>query len=212
MTRHRKSSGPKRKSARRQRRRYLIVAEDSKSSLDYFSQFPYNRNLVEIVSEGGAGNTVDVVQKGIDLKKAAAADGTPFVHIYCVFDKDDWSLDRYQAAFDRADRHNDLSAIWSNECFELWYLLHFAYRDTAVGRDEIYRLLEEEGRLGRSYEKGDATIYEALLTRQENALRNSKRLLFEARQAGPNAPWRQNPSTNVHEIVEQLNALRHLDD
>lgn len=122
MARYSQSSGPKRKSKLRPRRRFLIVSEDSKSSLDYFKCFPVDKRLVEIVPEGGAGNTQSVVQRGIDLKKEAIAEDRPFAHIYCVFDKDDWDLNRYQAAFDKAQKHNDLTAIWANECFELWYL------------------------------------------------------------------------------------------
>ena len=29
---------------------------------------------------------------------------------------------------------NDLKVAWSNEAFELWYLLHFIFLDTAITR------------------------------------------------------------------------------
>lgn len=208
MAKHRQSSGPKRSSSTRQRRRFLIVSEDSKSSLDYFKCFPVDERLVEIVPEGGAGNTKDVVQRGIVLKEAAIAEGRPFAHIYCVFDKDDWDLNRYQAAFDKAEQHNDLTAIWANECFELWYLLHYAYHNTSTGRDRLYRLLKTKSRLSKAYEKGDTTIYAELKAKQPDALKWSKKLLFVAQQECPQCPGRINPSTNVHEIVDQLNKLK----
>jgi hypothetical protein len=79
--------------------------------LDYFLSFPVDSKLIEIVTEGGAGNTVSVVQRGIDLKNEAERNGIPFVHVYCVFDKDSFSLDRYEAAFSMATSHNDVTAI-----------------------------------------------------------------------------------------------------
>ncbi len=210
MARHRQSAGPKRKSKSLQRRRFLIVSEDSKSSLDYFKCFPVDERLVEIVPEGGAGNTKDVVQRGINLKKAAIDEGRPFAHVYCVFDKDDWDLNRYQAAFDKAQQHNDLTAIWANECFEIWYLLHYAYHNTSTGRDQLYALLKAKSRLGKAYDKGDASIYAALKAKQNNALSWSKKLLFVAQQECVQCPGRVNPSTNVHELVDRLNKLKEL--
>ena len=47
--------------------RYLIVGEDSKSSLDYLLAFEIPKDFAEIVPEGGAGNTVSVVERGIEL-------------------------------------------------------------------------------------------------------------------------------------------------
>jgi hypothetical protein len=210
MARHRQPAGPKRKEKSRQRRRFLIVSEDSKSSLDYFKCFPVDERLVEIVSEGGAGNTKDVVQRGINLKEAAIAEKRPFAHIYCVFDKDDWDLDRYQAAFDKAAQHNDVTAVWANECFEIWYLLHYAYHDASMGRDQVYARLKAKSRLGKAYKKGDATIYAALKSKQGKALECSKKLLFWAQQEFPKCPARVNPSTNVHELVDRLNELQEL--
>jgi hypothetical protein len=75
--------------------------------------FPVNRKIVEIVPEGGAGNTVDVVKRGIEMQAAAEKAGQPFIHVYCVFDKDDWDINRYQQAFIEANKHNDVSAIWA---------------------------------------------------------------------------------------------------
>ena len=210
MGSYRKKRGPKRPESKRKRRRYLIVSEDSKSSLDYFLSFPVDPKLVDIVPEGGAGNTVDVVQRGIDMKLEAEKNKEPFAHVYCVFDEDNRALDRYQAAFSKAQAHNDVTAIWANECFELWYLLHFEYRNSALGRGQLYKILETSARLGKEYDKSDKQIYDALLDKQDTAIANSQRLHDSALRDKPHFPWRVNPSTNVHEIVEQLNNLAAL--
>ena len=183
----------------------MIVSEDSRSSLDYLCSFPFNPKIVEIITEGGAGNTVGVVDKGIELKEAAQKDSNPFIHVYCVFDKDDWNSNRYEAAFAKANRHNDLTAIWANECFELWYLLHFEYRNTSIARNELCKLLED--RLGTKYRKTDESIYKLLLEKQEDAIKYAGRLLSEAQKDNQMFPWRKNPSTNVHMLVQKLNSL-----
>jgi hypothetical protein len=210
MGRHHRQSGPTRRPATRKRRRYLIVSEDSKSSLDYLSAFPVDRSLVEIVREGGAGNTVAVVTRGIELQKEATSAGQPFIHVYCVFDKDDWEISRYQSAFIEAGKHNDITAIWANECFELWYLLHFSYHNSGIGRDLIYKKLETADRLGKDYQKGDTSIYEMLRSQREAALRNADKLLVSARDESPTQPWMINPSTNVQIVVRKLIGLGEL--
>lgn len=189
MGRHQHSSGPKRKTAKRSLRRYLIVSEDSKSSLDYLMAFPVDPKIVEIVPEGGAGNTVDVIKRGIEMQEAAEKAGQPFVHVYCVFDKDDWDNNRYQQAFNEARKRNDVTAIWANQCFELWYLLHFAYHQSGIHRGEIYKKLEEPSRLGKGYEKGDTRIYDSLIEKRATAIRNAKKLLVQARYQSPSQPW-----------------------
>lgn len=211
MARHHKISGPRRRGATRRLRRYLIVSEDSKSSLDYLTAFSVDPKIVEIVPEGGAGNTVDVVKRGIEMQEDAEKAGQPFVHVYCVFDKDDWSMNRYQQAFIEAEKRNDVSAIWANECFELWYLLHFAYHNSGSHRSEIYKKLEASDRLGKHYEKGDTSIYDQLRERLEVALKNANRLFLCAKGESPNQPWTVNPSTNVQDVVRKLIELGELE-
>lgn len=212
MARHQHSSRPKRRTARRKRRRYLIVSEDSKSSLDYLTSFPIDPKLVDIVPEGGAGNTVDVVKRGIEMQEEAIKKGQPFVHVYCVFDKDDWTMDRYQQAFTSARKRNDITAIWANECFELWYLLHFAYHNSGIHRDEIYKKLKTPSRLAKAYDKGDGSIYDCLLDRKDVALRNSDRLLKVAQDECPRSPWAVNPSTNAQKIIRKMIQLGELSE
>ena len=139
------------------------------------------------------------------MKMEAEENGTPYIRVFCVFDKDDWPSDRYEAAFAKARKHNDVTPIWANECFELWYLLHFDYRVSAIGRNELYKKLNTGSRLGHVYQKSDKSIYEELLDKQGTAIENCKRLVFVAKEEDPFFPWRRNTSTNAYEIVEQMN-------
>lgn len=207
--RYRSSSGPKRRESKRPVRRYLIVSEDSKSSLDYLLSFPHDTRFVEIVPEGGAGNTLDVVQKGIELRDDAEKSGNPYVHVYCVFDKDDFADDRYHNAVQKAKSRNNVTAIWSNECFELWYLLHFEYRDSGIKRRELCKRLGKY--LNEEYDKGDTTLYNKLRGKLVKGLANTRQL-YDSTCAFTPRPWMENPCTNVHKLVEELIKLSEMGD
>jgi hypothetical protein len=195
-----------RRGAARKGRRYLIVAEDSKSALDYLLAFKISPTVAKIVPEGGAGNTISVVEKGIELRDQAIRAGEPFVHTWCVFDRDEHPLDRYKAAFRRAQGQDSLTAIWANEAFELWYLLHYCFRNTSIDRDELKREIIKPDRLNiRRYEKCDDNIF-ALLNKPElraAAFRNARNL----ERMNPNPL--SNPSLNVHHLVQKLIDLQN---
>jgi hypothetical protein len=186
----------------RPRRRYLIVCEDSKSSLDYLTAFEIPQDFAEIVTEGGAGNTVSVVEKALELKKKAEYANLPFVHIWCVIDRDEFPVDRYRRAFELVRGLNDVSVVWANECFELWYLLHFCYRDTAIGRADLRKELSKPERLNRKYDKADKQVFELLAAKRADAHRNAERLLKF------NPSPHKNPSTNVQRLVDHLVVLQ----
>lgn len=203
-----RSKGSSRRETKRNLRRYLIVSEDAKSSLDYFKSFRVDENKVKIVPFGGAGNTRFVVERGIEMQEEATRNKEPYVHVYCVFDRDNHEAEYYSAAFDMARGHNDLTAIWANECYELWLMLHFRFHNTAIGRNDIYKFLKTA--LGCNYEKGKTKVYDLTNDKIEAAIRHSKKLLEYAEDQNLNSPWQVNPSTNIHELVEKLIELNKL--
>lgn len=191
-----------RKKQNRSRRRYLIVCEDSKSAVDYLESFRISEEFAEVVTEGGAGNTVSVVEKAISLKEEAEYNHKPYAHIWAVMDRDEHPVDRYRRAFDLGKLHNDLTVIWANESFELWYLLHFCYRDTEIGRAEINRELGAGERLNRKYEKFDKEVFALLEGRTQIAIKHATRL------GRFNPSPMTNPSTNIHLLVGELIRLQ----
>jgi hypothetical protein len=203
-----RSKGSSRKKTKRNLRRYLIVSEDARSSLDYFKSFPHDKDKVEIVPFGGAGNTRFVVQRGIEMQEEATRNKEPYVHVYCVFDRDDHEAKHYAAAFDLAHSHNDLTAVWANECYELWLMLHFKFHNTAIGRKDIYKFLKKA--LGCDYEKGKTKAYDLTKDKIETAICHSKKLLEYAEDQNLDSPWQVNPSTNIHDLVEKLIELNQL--
>jgi hypothetical protein len=185
--------------------RHLIVCEDKRSGADYLRSFQVPKHVAEITVVGGAGNTLSVVEKGIQLQQSATAKGAPYAKVWCVIDRDDHPLDRYQQAFQLAARHPEFTVIWANECFELWYLLHFSYHTSAIGRDDLFQKLARPDRLGKSYSKTDTTISVNLAPMRAQAIRHAGKLLDDV--SDPRQPHLHNPSTNLHELIEVLIVL-----
>ncbi len=115
----------------------------------------------------------------------------------------------------RKDLHIDVA--YSNDSFELWYLLHFDLRETAIKRDEIikkviirlkkikpciFSKLTKDNIKEKSYTKH---ISKALLSLQEKAIENAETLL--GFYGSNHKPEGDNPSTTVHKLVVLLNSL-----
>ena len=179
-------------------RRFLILCEDTKSAVLYLKRFPVDERVVRVECVGTGMNTDSLMEEAIRRKERARAEGAPFRDIWVVFDRDSFPAENFDRAFDLVRGHPEITACWSNECFEVWYLLHFGFHQTAIGRVDLCRKLSDF--LGKAYDKGDATIYDALSHKIEDALRNADRLaLCNLR--------KDNPSTKVHRLIRELRKL-----
>jgi hypothetical protein len=174
--------------------RFLIVCEGQKTEPHYFNGFRVPKDIVELDIRGTGYNTIRLVEKAIELKDVEKYD-----QVWCVFDRNSHPAHHFKGALELADK-NDISVAYSNQSFELWYLLHFDYCDTATHRKDCCRRLNR--RLGRRYEKNGETLYDDLKPLQQDAIRNATRLLA---QYDPRDPERDNPSTTVHLLVIELN-------
>lgn len=177
------------------RQRYLIVCEGEKTEPNYFRKFPIQpTSVVEV--KGVGDNTVNLVHEALRLSKLQKYD-----QIWCVFDRDSFPVENFNDAVQLA-RENGIQVAYSNESFELWYILHFDYLDTGIHRKDYMKRLDHL--LGTRYQKNSENIYDLLYSRQKIAIRNSRNLLAQYNLPDP---ARNNPSTTVHLLVEQLNRL-----
>ena len=191
MSRRAKGVGGRRVGGRPTYPTFLIVCEGASTEPQYFEGF----KLPSASIVGAGRNTRSLVEEAIRLKEKSE----PRDHYWCVFDRDSFPAQSFNAALERA-RSAGFEVAYSNEAFELWYLLHFSYSESALARrlytDKLTKLL------GRPYQKHDPTIYETLLPRQDDAIKNARRLLVSYE---PNhSPEKDNPSTRVHVLVELL--------
>lgn len=174
------------------RERFLIVCEGEKTEPNYFLNFRVPRKVIEV--RGYGYNTVSLVEKAIELSQQEEYD-----QVWCVFDRDSFPVQNFNEAVSLAKR-NRIQIAYSNEAFELWYLLHFNYYDTAMSRSDYCTKLS--ALLGREYKKNQDDMYRLLESKQAKAIQNAERLLD---QYEPLVPENANPSTTVHLLVTQLN-------
>jgi hypothetical protein len=173
--------------------RFLIVCEGMKTEPLYFSAFkvPADVRVIEVFGTGL--NPLSLVEASIKRKLEGDYD-----QVWCVFDVEDHPVRQIQAAISLA-RKNSIQTAISNQAFEIWYLLHFHYVITAIDRGLYPSLLSDW--LGFPYRK-NVSIFQYLISLQGNAIRNAERLLLEFNEFDP---ARNNPSTTVHRLVNELN-------
>lgn len=174
-----------------QRKRFLIVCEGEKTEPNYFRAFRVPGRVVDV--EGIGGDPMTVVDEALRLRRNGE-----YEQVWCVFDRDSFAVNRFVGAITRAQAKG-MQVAYTNEAFELWYLLHFDYVDSGVPRAEYARLLAT--RLGMPYRKNDEAMYDRLAHRQGVAIRNAKRLFAFY---DPCRPHLDNPSTTVHVLVQEL--------
>ena len=180
---------------------FLIVCEGEKTEPNYFNGF----RLSNVRVRGSGCNTKSLVEETIYEKKLAASYGTKYDQVWCVFDKDSFPDGDFNDAIAMAGR-NKIAIAYTNQAFELWYLLHFDYHSVPLERDIYQEKLT--ALLGEKYKKGDNMMYDKLVSRQGEAIKNAKKLRLTYDPY--HNPAKDNPCTTVHILVEELNKfLRH---
>lgn len=190
---------------------FLIVCEGEKTEPNYLRSFPkkVGKIIYDLEFEGGGISTLKVVEKAIELRNNS---WKKYDRVWAVFDRDSFKANSFNSAILKA-RANCIECAWSNEAFELWYLLHFHNRVTAMSRDEYEQAIEaavnnaiRKGKKQFHYKKNDPNMY-ALLSkfgRQDLAFRWAKELnknIIGEKFAN------YNPATQVYRLVEELTGI-----
>ncbi|MBC6431530.1 RloB domain-containing protein [Nostoc sp. HG1] len=185
---------PRKVNTREIKQRFLIVCEGAKTEPNYFRSFRVPKNVAEIDVQGLGENPSKLVQSAKELNKQEDYD-----QVWCVFDRDSWTTEDFNNAIKNAEDQG-FKVAYSNESFELWYLLHFEFLNTGIPRSDYLKKLTSL--FGRTYQKNSETIYDELFEKQAIAIRNAENLL---KQYDPHIPAKDNPCTTVHKLVNALN-------
>lgn len=193
-------------SNRRLRRTFLIVTEGQKTEPLYFEGF----GLSSVKICGLGCNSLSLVKRAIDLKNLHPE----MDQVWCVFDRDSFKPKQINEAIQMADK-NEIRIAFSNESFELWYLLHFDYMDCSLNRGQYIEKLNNY--LGIDGYSKNRDIYQNIESQQKTAIRNARKLLTEAHNIVINQkavnfkdrylnldPVKTVPFTTVYELVEEL--------
>lgn len=190
------------------RKTFLIVCEGQTEKL-YFQSFPVVSATVKVMDTKGKTKIqlVEYTQKQVENSS------NTYNEIWCVFDMDVKRCKKEFADFDNAIKKAKAlkyKVAYSNDSFELWFYLHYAYTDVEHLRIFYY---EELGKFwDNNYSKKGKkvrfakSIYQLLLrdekANQSNAIKNAAKLYKAKRDL---TYHQQNPVTTVFQLVELLN-------
>lgn len=193
----------------------FIFCGGEKTEPNYFDGFKLliennaiYKNVVKIEIFRDPSDTIRILEKAIDYinkNQITKCD------VWCVFDKDDFPARDFNNAVQKAASLNlNSEAIkyyiaWSNECIELWFLLHFCYYTASNGRKDYIDKLNEyfvKSNIDK-YAKNNKDIFNILLSigNPQNAIANAEKLTIIH---DGKTPADSVPCTMVHKLVESL--------
>lgn len=188
---------------------HLIVTEGTKTEPQYFQAVKDSinrqyRDKIQLDIFGEGDNTLSLFERA---KNRASKNANGYKHVWIVFDTDDFPADHINRTAELCVQNStddiEYHAIWSNQCIELWYLLHFSYFHSDIHREGYWpKLTERLENIGAGeYIKGRPDMYDILKPYMEIAISNAKRL--EQINAGK-PPANAAPGTKVYKLIELL--------
>ena len=219
--RYERSESKRLENVKSKRRFYLIVCEGEKTEPNYFESLKNDlpKGVLDVCDfkiVGTGNNTVSLVNEAMKLRKKFQTETNKTIDkLWIVFDKDSFSDLSFNSAIQTCMTNNpDVDCAWTNESFELWYLLHFHYYNTGISRKQYQDLIEvnfkKKGLNSYAYEKNSPEMYSLLETyaSRESAVKNAANL--EKRYIGQQNYSSQNPRTMVHKLVAELFGLEKI--
>lgn len=189
---------------------HLIVTEGTKTEPLYFEEIgrrvndAYHGDWVTVEVKGAGMSTMSLLEHAQSL---AESNVRGYTHVWVVYDRDSFAAADFNAVASACETEGAggarFHAIWSNECFELWYLLHFEFLQADLSRDMYTPKLDAHlAKLGLGpYRKNDPGMFVALEPLLEIAIENARKL--EESNVGK-TPEASRPGTKVHKLVEHL--------
>ncbi len=159
---------------------------------------------VEILKMGKS--TLSLVNKVVKYISANKIE-TDKSECWVVFDRDSFNKD-FDIAINKANKKG-IKVAYSNECFELWLLLHFDFVNSSISRrayiSKLTKKLQKQNKNNKKYTK-TLNIYPLIKKNEITAIRNAKELLKIYKKE--KSYLKKDPSTTVHLLVESLNKIK----
>jgi hypothetical protein len=187
---------------------FLIICEGEKTEPNYFEGLKKDLSVgtlvvADMTIKGTGKNTESLVDFTLKFRKKSSQ---KFDRIWAVFDRDSFTEEQFNNAIIRAEA-NKINCAWSNEAFELWFLLHFQFVNHGMPRQDYQSFLEREikkvSKTEYTYKKNDINTYFILKEYgdQKQAIawaKNLKALFTDGKYAD------HNPCTLVHLLIDEL--------
>jgi len=185
----------------------IVVCDGAKTEPIYFRNFKSRDKLfhVKVVSSGK--NYQDLIKKGL-----LESNGVESVcDVWCVSDVDadpntphnEIFKNQQLKEFEKQAHKHGFQIVLSNPCFELWYLLHFAYSTSNM---PTYKSVEQKLSANLSGYNKTKNYFGELTGRMDEAISNAKKLRKHHEGIGINdfACVATNPYTDVWKLVEKV--------
>lgn len=188
---------------------HLIVTEGIKTEPQYFGAVRSRinskyRERIQLEVVGAGDNTVGVFERA---KALAEANLNGYKHVWIVYDTDDFPKEKINLVVELCENNSTQNrqyhAIWSNQCIELWFLLHFSFMHSDLHRTEYFpKLTEYLNSISKGkYTKNRDDIFEVLEPYLDAAIANAKALNEINKDK---TPAESAPGTKVYELMEKL--------
>ena len=199
---------------------HLIVCQGEKTEPEYFNGIQMkinskykNKISIEILSDNSSCMKMLNVAK--NKVKKDKNNQIKYKHVWLVYDKDDFPSDEFDNIIKKVEKINRKNkelkndepiyhVLWSNQCIEFWFLLHFIDLRVNIDRKKyIGKISENFKKFGikGKYKKNDNLIYKKLEDFQLDAIKRAKDIINENK---GKTPSNIAPGTNVYEIIEYL--------
>lgn len=192
---------------------HLIVTEGTKTEPSYFRAFrdSINKNhkgRIRLDICGTGMNTLSIVDRAVAIVKNSP---NQYKHVWIVYDTDDFpseDIDRTEKVckeLSAKDKDNiAYHALWSKQCIELWFLLHFDFMHSDLQRHlyfpKLSDYLKKEGKED-GYRKDREDMFNILKPYINNAIRNAEKL---EKQNHGKLPSASAPGTKVYMLFNRL--------
>ena len=188
---------------------HLIVTEGTETEPQYFGTMKTvidqkYRDRIHLDITGKGDNTLSLFARAVqDVSKS----NNVYKHVWLVFDKDDFPAEQFDRTVALCDTtstsETTFHAAWSNQCIELWFLLHFSFFQSDLHRSEYWPKLSDclVKISGKKYRKNRPDMYGILRPYLDDAIRNAA--MLEIRNKGKQ-PSQSAPGTTVYRLLEML--------
>lgn len=188
---------------------HLIVSEGTNTEPVYFEAIReiinrQYREKIQLEIAGEGDNTIRLFWKA---RQRALESANGYRHVWVVYDTDDFPAEHIDCVVELCREHStedtEYHALWSNQCVELWYLLHFSFMQSDIHRTAYWpKLTQWLTSIGAGeYRKNREDMYKILYPFMDFAIANAKRL-ENINQGRP--PSKSAPGTKIYQLIERL--------
>lgn len=184
----------KRDKKRRTEDNSILIVCGGKTETIYFKQFNSDIGEIKVKAILKPQSPLKIVEYTIKESRKK-----PYRQIWCVFDKDEFK--DFDSAITKASE-NGIKVAYSNQAFELWFILHYKNQNAPLDRTKYCGILSKY--MNKKYDKTDESHYVTLEGKINEAIENAKYGHQVNKSLGPTKPSERESITTVYKLVEEL--------